>query len=370
MANRSYPAVVAALLLAILAPFTFSDTATAQAPLHAPFTAAYGNHYGDMTIGRMHTPPLEQNGVTVQYFSYARLDDHRAALGDMPQAVMVAPLVRELIATAPDLPVDNLPFTYGDLATVYSGRTPPPPGFTGGVMQVAEGFFVPADPNLQVTAGYVVPFQIWNYINRRYLFPHGWAHHFGLPITRPFDITVNGTPLIVQAFEKGVLTLDTALAYEWSVKQVGVGTDAVWVAGMQPSNTLLTVPAAATAGGAKRIEVSRERQWLAAYEGDQMIFDMPVSTGKTRFDTPPGTFNVYLKRSLQTLRGNENGESWNVPDVPYIMYYDRGFAIHGVYWHDRFGTGERLSHGCVGVTPYEAKLLFDWAPVGTPIIVR
>ncbi|MGA9378208.1 MAG: L,D-transpeptidase, partial [Phormidium sp.] len=59
---------------------------------------------------------------------------------------------------------------------------------------------------------------------------------------------------------------------------------------------------------------------------------------------------------------------YDVPNVPHTMYFHRGYAIHGAYWHNRFGTP--VSHGCINVAPNHAAWLFNWANVGTPVVVH
>jgi hypothetical protein len=339
-----------------------------------PFATYYGRYHGDSVLGAVNSPPLEIDGYRVQYFEKGRLEDHWHENHDLPQAVAYSRLTVELMQTAPYLPVDGLPVTYGDLQARNAQQMPPPAGFSGGTMQTEAGIFVPADPSLGVAPGYVVPFQFWTYINRSYMFPGGWMHDVGLPLTNAFEILVpddNGTEtrLIVQAFERTVLTLDLTSVYDWPVRRANIGTDAMWVRGETPMVHRPALPPSPGPAGAKRIEVDLAKQWLYAYEGDHLVMDVPVSTGKDGFETPPGRFAVYSKIALKTLRGTQNGETWNVPDVPHIMFYRGGFAIHGVYWHDRFGTGERHSHGCVGIAPYDAAVLYDWAPPNTPVIV-
>ena len=58
-----------------------------------------------------------------------------------------------------------------------------------------------------------------------------------------------------------------------------------------------------------------------------------------------------------------------VPNVPNVMYINGGVALHGTYWHNRFGTGARLSHGCVNLPLRAAGWLYDWAPMGTTVRV-
>ena len=62
------------------------------------------------------------------------------------------------------------------------------------------------------------------------------------------------------------------------------------------------------------------------------------------------------------------GPGYNLPNVPWTMYFYGGYAIHGAYWHNNFG--QRMSHGCVNMKPNEAKWLFNWTPKGTLVVVR
>jgi lipoprotein-anchoring transpeptidase ErfK/SrfK len=134
--------------------------------------------------------------------------------------------------------------------------------------------------------------------------------------------------------------------------------------------TSATTPALAQPGGAKRIEVDLTRQYAYAYEGERLRYTIPVSTGKDGFETPRGSFTISHKVLVQDMRGTSGGESWDVPNVPHAMYFFQGgFAFHGVYWHNDFGSGRRRSHGCVGLPLNYAALLYEWAPVGTAVVV-
>jgi lipoprotein-anchoring transpeptidase ErfK/SrfK len=53
--------------------------------------------------------------------------------------------------------------------------------------------------------------------------------------------------------------------------------------------------------------------------------------------------------------------------VPWVMYFDKGRALHGEYWHDRLGF--KRSHGCVNLAPLDARWLFNWAPKDTAVWV-
>jgi lipoprotein-anchoring transpeptidase ErfK/SrfK len=133
----------------------------------------------------------------------------------------------------------------------------------------------------------------------------------------------------------------------------------------------LAVTAAPVTGAAKAqkaIVVSISQQMLWAYKGDQVVLNSYVSTGRSGFDTPLGSFAVLSKLPSQTMEGVIGGEYYNVPDVPWVLYFTNGgHALHGTYWHNNFGTP--MSHGCINLPMDVAAWLYDWAPLGTPVLV-
>jgi lipoprotein-anchoring transpeptidase ErfK/SrfK len=124
-------------------------------------------------------------------------------------------------------------------------------------------------------------------------------------------------------------------------------------------------------GGDKEIVISVSQQTLWAYENGVIVAATLVSTGTgnvTETITPTGYFSILTKYLSQTMEGTIAGEHYNVPDVPWVMYFDNaGNAIHGAYWHNNFGTP--MSHGCVNLPLDVAEFLFGWAPEGTPVTV-
>jgi lipoprotein-anchoring transpeptidase ErfK/SrfK len=128
------------------------------------------------------------------------------------------------------------------------------------------------------------------------------------------------------------------------------------------------VAGAAKPKAQKTIVVSVGQQMLWVYKGDKVVLSTYVSTGRAGFDTPIGSFAVLSKLPSQTMEGVIGGEYYNVPDVPWVLYFtNSGHALHGTYWHNNFGTP--MSHGCVNLPLDVAAWLYDWAPVGTPVRV-
>ena len=127
--------------------------------------------------------------------------------------------------------------------------------------------------------------------------------------------------------------------------------------------------------GTKRIEVDLATQRLYAYEGDKLIFNFVISSGK--WDrTPNGTFKIWTKIRSQKMSGGskELGTYYYLPNVPYIMFFyndkyakSLGYSLHGTYWHNNFGVP--MSHGCINMRTSEVKDLFSWATVNTPVII-
>jgi len=115
-----------------------------------------------------------------------------------------------------------------------------------------------------------------------------------------------------------------------------------------------------TNGEAKWIEVSLGEQKLRAWEGNRIVLETPISSGLW-YPTPTGDFNIWYKTRSQTMKGGskELGTYYNLPNVPNNMFFYRGFAAHGAYWHNNFG--HPMSHGCVNMPLSAATQLFEWS---------
>jgi hypothetical protein len=130
-------------------------------------------------------------------------------------------------------------------------------------------------------------------------------------------------------------------------------------------------PPSWAASGRKWIDVSILRQSLVAYEGTRPVYVTLVSTGadglgdpkKTR-STILGAFLIHTKHVTVTMDGDERKDEFDFRDVPFVQYFTEGFALHGAYWHDEFGTPR--SHGCVNLAPIDAAWLFGWTDPDVP----
>ncbi|AGF53037.1 sll0670 [Synechocystis sp. PCC 6803] len=112
------------------------------------------------------------------------------------------------------------------------------------------------------------------------------------------------------------------------------------------------------------IEVNLSTQRLIAWEGNKPVYAIIISTGKKGTPTIPGIFTIQSKRSIDRMRGAD----YDIDDVPYAQYYSGGYAIHGAYWHNKFGTP--VSHGCINLAVDHAKWLFNWSEISTPLVIH
>jgi lipoprotein-anchoring transpeptidase ErfK/SrfK len=123
-------------------------------------------------------------------------------------------------------------------------------------------------------------------------------------------------------------------------------------------------PPKASSGGARWIDVDLSQQRLYAYEGDTLIRSFVVSTGTWQTPTVTGRYKVWIKLRSAPM----SGPGYYLPDVPYIMYFYKGYGIHGTYWHNNFGTP--MSHGCVNMTIPDAEWVYNFSVVGTVVNVH
>lgn len=126
-----------------------------------------------------------------------------------------------------------------------------------------------------------------------------------------------------------------------------------------PSATVYAPPTSTpvqASGGERWVEINLSQQMLYAWEGETLVGSFVVSTGTWQTPTVTGTYRVYARFKYKDM----SGPGYYLPNVPNTMFFYQGYAIHGTYWHNNFGTP--MSHGCVNMTIPDSEWLFDWAP--------
>jgi hypothetical protein len=111
--------------------------------------------------------------------------------------------------------------------------------------------------------------------------------------------------------------------------------------------------------GEKWVEINLAEQTLIAYEGDRPVLATLAATGRRGLDTEKGLYRTWAILQHGPMQWENITPSYSLANVPWIMYFNRGQGLHGVYWHDLFGTVR--SAGCVNLSPHDAHWVFHWA---------
>ncbi|MFZ1864137.1 MAG: L,D-transpeptidase, partial [Polyangiales bacterium] len=118
------------------------------------------------------------------------------------------------------------------------------------------------------------------------------------------------------------------------------------------------------------IDVDVDRQVLVAYEGETPAFATLVSTGRNtkQSETPLGTFRIWVKldyTDMDDIERTDVDKNYSIQDVPWVQFFKGSYGFHAAFWHDDFGR--RRSHGCINLSPSDARYLFQFTePVLPP----
>jgi lipoprotein-anchoring transpeptidase ErfK/SrfK len=112
------------------------------------------------------------------------------------------------------------------------------------------------------------------------------------------------------------------------------------------------------------IDVDLTNQYLQVYKGKNLLNGFVVSTGTWQHPTVTGQYQIYVKYPAADMAG----PGYYLPSVPYVMYFYKGYGIHGTYWHNNFGTP--MSHGCINLRTADAEWVYNKASVGTLVNIH
>ncbi len=123
--------------------------------------------------------------------------------------------------------------------------------------------------------------------------------------------------------------------------------------------------------GERWIDVDVASQVLTAYIGERPVFATLVSTGRgsdgSVLATPRGSHRLWVKlgsSNMDNLDDESAAENYAIQAVPWVMYFEHGYGLHGTFWHREFGS--KHSHGCVNLSPLDAEHLFGWTSPKLP----
>jgi len=144
-----------------------------------------------------------------------------------------------------------------------------------------------------------------------------------------------------------------------------------WLSAAEIRVPELSEPPAGIRPDERWLDVDLTSQTLVAYAGAQPQFATMISAGRGRpgtpTATPTGTFRIWVKLTSSDMDNldEEHAEStYAVEAVPWVMFFDRGYGLHGTYWHSAFGTPH--SHGCINLSLQDARWIFDFVAPKVP----
>jgi lipoprotein-anchoring transpeptidase ErfK/SrfK len=128
---------------------------------------------------------------------------------------------------------------------------------------------------------------------------------------------------------------------------------------MRSGNTIRPVQAE------KEIIISIDNQQLYRFEDGRIISTHPVSTGVAGHRTPPGDYGVRRK----SLKAWSNKYECMMLNWMAITY-DGQFGIHALQGRSYLKRlGRPASHGCIRLSHDDAKMMYEWADIGTPVTI-
>ncbi|HXM53130.1 MAG TPA: L,D-transpeptidase, partial [Candidatus Binatus sp.] len=136
-------------------------------------------------------------------------------------------------------------------------------------------------------------------------------------------------------------------------------------------------PVTYNAGVGKLIVVSLSRQVLTAYQDGAVVLTTFVATGRPQLPTPPGVYSIFHRYSpYKMISPWPYGSPWWYPPswTSFAMeFIGGGYFIHDAPWRSWYGPGANLyngTHGCVNVPYSSMATLWNWAPIGTTVVVQ
>jgi hypothetical protein len=212
-----------------------SDRPAGQWPIDTRFLNYYVRYDGLRILGNTISPPTFYAGRFAQYFEKGRMEDHTGDNNDPNWQFQYGLLVDELQTSQAVIPiggeVSTLDYAKVNALAQEATRIAPPASFTGGTFTNSDGsVFVPYSQALQRAPGHNISPIFWPYLNRQDIFPGGWLHDIGLPMTEAIPAVVTkGTSsnrqVLIQIFQRTILTYDPMNPADFQVERANVGTD-------------------------------------------------------------------------------------------------------------------------------------------------
>ncbi len=207
---------------------------------------------------------------------------------------------------------------------------------------------------------------------------NGGVGIFGFPLSESTREVLGSTKelTLVQYFERARFEITKGPNGQDTVHLSNLGRDAA------VAKSLSVAPVSMDGGAMeysasiwpKWIDVNLKTQHLVAYEGNAVAQQFDVTSGTPKNPTPTGVFQLFAKVKSERMRGDIGlPTQYDIKNVPWTMYFaGGGYAIHGAPWRNVYGPGTDAdgSHGCLNSPVSQADILYQWAPLGTTVVIH
>jgi lipoprotein-anchoring transpeptidase ErfK/SrfK len=132
-------------------------------------------------------------------------------------------------------------------------------------------------------------------------------------------------------------------------------------------------------GSGRVITLNLTLQEAVFYQDGCAVRATPITTGRSQLRTPTGTFHIFYKTSpFQFISPwPKSSPFYYVPSwTSWVMEFaGGGYFIHDAPWEPgwEYGPGSQnssgASHGCVHIPTSTMQWLYQWTPMGTPVII-
>ncbi|MEP7285500.1 MAG: L,D-transpeptidase [Chloroflexota bacterium] len=182
-------------------------------------------------------------------------------------------------------------------------------------------------------------------------YPIAWVIQASIPSKTPGGVRSTATPAINRYMLLNIFATVRVDGWDWYL----VGPEQ-W---LEQRKVARLMPTARPKDAQKWAAIDLYEQVLSAYDGDKLVYATLISSGLTNWQTNIGTFKVW-RRVPTTPMSGAMGEPdfYSLPQVPYVMFFDKDISLHGTYWHD--GYGFKHSHGCVNMSISDARWIYNW----------
>ncbi len=125
-----------------------------------------------------------------------------------------------------------------------------------------------------------------------------------------------------------------------------------------------------------RLVVRLSKRRVFVYDKDQLVTSYPIAVGKPGWETPQGSYHVFLKELNPVFKSFKSGRIIPAgPDNPlgvrWIGFWTNGKTQLGFHGTDEPELiGQAVSHGCIRMHNKDVTAMFEQVAIGTPVNVE